>query len=125
MATGKELVAEVRRLAAEQPDFIYGNQEGAEENECSYFGCAVGDSNGQACIVGQAMTNLGVDMERLEDLEKSGISAGIIAALEDGLVPIKHTGEDAQWLANVQYYQDNGRPWGEAVALASEGGYEV
>lgn len=119
MVTAEQVIAEVRRLAAEQPDFVYGAQEGAGGN-CSYFGCAIGDTSGQACIVGQALAGLNVDMSGLLETEKTaaGVTAG--GALRRRMVDVAYTESEASWLTEVQYLQDADVPWGEAVAKADQ-----
>lgn len=114
MTTATEVIEEVRRLAAEQPDFVYSNQGGAG-GECSYFGCTVGDSSGQACIVGQALANLNVDMSDLKHWEDKGYGMGIAEALEKKVVAIPYTEREARWLDNVQYPQDFADSWTVAV----------
>ena len=120
MTTATEVIEEVRRLVAEQPDFVYGKQEGAG-GECSYFGCNVGDSAGQACIVGQALANLNVDMSDMKHKEAQGYGMDIGAALEKEVVAIPYTEEEARWLGDVQYNQDFDKPWAQAVELAGKG----
>lgn len=121
MTNATQVIEEVRRLAAEQPDFVYGNQEGADVNEdCSYFGCAIGDTSGQACIVGQALANLDVDMTNLQRKEVKGFGPAIGEALESRVVAIPYTEEEQAWLGNVQYHQDRKEPWARAVELADK-----
>lgn len=116
MTTATQVIEEVRRLAAEQPDFVYSEQEGSDANEdCSYFGCALGLTSGQACIVGQALASLDVDMSDLKRQEDNGYGMDIGAALEQGVVEIPYNVEERAWLSNVQYHQDRGEPWGRAV----------
>ena len=119
MTTATQVIEEVRRLAEEQPDFVYGHQEGAV-GECSYFGCALKDTSGQACIVGQALANLNVDMSDLKRKEDRGIGMAIAEAFEWEVVDIPYTEEEVRWLGDVQYHQDNKEPWAQAVALADK-----
>lgn len=119
MTTATQVIEEVRRLAAEQPDFVYSKQEGAGDN-CSYFGCALGDTSGQACIVGQALANLNVDMMGLKGKEAKDVGMAIGVALEHGVVTIPYTEREARWLDDVQYHQDRGETWAQAVALADK-----
>jgi hypothetical protein len=119
VTTATQVIEEVHRLAEEQPDFVYSDQEVANE-ECSYFGCAIGNTTGQACIVGQALANLNVDMSDMKRKEDTGYGMAIATALEEGVVDIPYTEEEAKWLGDVQYYQDRGEPWAQAVALADK-----
>lgn len=120
MTTATQVIEEVRRLAEEQPDFVYSDQEGAGGGECSYFGCSAGDSSGQACIVGQGLASLNVDMSDLKRKEDTGHGMAIATALEGGVVDIPYTEEEAKWLGDVQNHQDGGKPWAQAVALADK-----
>ena len=120
MTTATQVIEEVHRLAEEQPDFVYSDQEGAGEDECSYFGCAIGNTAGQACIVGQALANLNVDMTDMKRKEDSGYGMAIATALEEGVVDIPYTEREAKWLGDVQYHQDRGDTWAQAVALADK-----
>ena len=120
MTTATQVIEEVRRLAEEQPDFVYSEQEGAAGSECSYFGCAIGNTAGQACIVGQALDNLYVDMSDLKRKEDNGYGIGIAGALEWKVVDIPYTEREARWLGDVQYHQDLGESWARAVVLADK-----
>lgn len=119
MTTATQVIEEVRRLAEEQPDFVYSDQEVVVE-ECSYFGCAIGNTAGQACIVGQALANLNVDMSDMKRKEDTGYGMAIAEALEWGVVDILYKGREAKWLGDVQYHQDFSKPWAKAVALADK-----
>lgn len=119
MTTATQVIEEVRRLAAEQPDFVYSGQEGAV-GECSYFGCATDNTSGQACIVGQALANLNVDMSDLKRNEDKGYGMDIGAALDVGVVDIPYAEREAKWLGDVQYHQDRGESWAQAVELVDK-----
>lgn len=121
MTTATQVIEEVRRLAEEQPDFVYSKQEGANANEdCSYFGCFIGNTTGQACIVGQALAKLSVDMSDLKREEDKGFGMGIAEALVGGVVDIPYTEREAKWLGDVQNHQDLGESWAQAVVLADK-----
>lgn len=119
MTTATELIQEVRKIAAERPDFIYSNQ-GVDTNLCSYFGRAVGDESGSPCIVGQALKNLEVNTEELWEVEHAGKDSDIGTVLGRGYVDIECTGIEAMWLARVQMRQDDGLSWAEAVEEADK-----
>lgn len=119
MTTATQVIEEVRRLAEEQPDFVYTDQEVANE-ECSYFGCAIGNTTGQACIVGQSLANLNVDMSDLKRKEDNGYGMSIAEVLGWRVVDIPYTEREAKWLGDVQYHQDRGETWAQAVALADK-----
>lgn len=119
MTTATQVIEEVRRLAEEKPDFVYSDQEVAV-GECSYFGCTIGNTAGQACIVGQALANLNVDMSDLKRKEDSGYGMAIAEVLGWRVVDILYTEREAKWLGDVQYHQDFGKPWAKVVALADK-----
>lgn len=116
------LVQAVRDIARERPDFVYGSMYAA----CSYQikGCP-------ACIIGQALARIGVDVNVLMYLDTGGdledtkftspwsgdttvrslAGAGSILLDYDPDIRIK-------WLNSVQEDQDNDSSWGDAVRRA-------
>lgn len=115
--TVQDVVREVRRIAEEEPDFVYTIQpENATSGSC-YYASADGQGNGRGCIVGQALGRLGVSMEALGDLDK-GEEASVIRVLPD-ILPVYASDEGAlNWLSDVQHQQDIGYQWGAAVRSA-------
>lgn len=136
---------EVRKLASENPDFIYTNQEGVPEKvggSCSYLAAvdyttyeifqedgkfpedlSYDDARkqgllGNRCIVGQALHNLGVDDDFLESHE--GIGADFLVGNLTQRVKGAPKPLTQMWLAYVQGLQDEGNPWGEAVKIADK-----
>lgn len=120
MTTATELIQEVRKIAAERPDFIYSGQPNGSHCLCSYFGRAIGDEAGSPCIVGQALKNLEVPMEGLREVEHAGEDSDISTVLDRGYVDIEYTGSEAMWLAKVQMKQDDGETWAKAVEEADK-----
>lgn len=136
------VIAEVRNLARQKPDFIYTDQEGVPYRvggSCSYLAATddIGFSIlqdvgkfpqdlsydearqrgllGQRCIVGQALSNLGVSDETLKEHE--GVGAKFLAGrLLEG---VKAKESQLLWLESVQAEQDSGETWGEAVQIAN------
>ena len=106
--TAELLVAEVRRLAAENPDATYFRNA----STCSYLhGTAAG---GVGCIIGQAILAIDPDLrDFLRQVDGESISA---ISKRLGL----SYGPEIQWLSRVQFKQDCGNPWGKAVSLANE-----
>lgn len=109
--TEQDIINEVLRLAAENPDFVYQAPDYHPEETrgtCVY----IHDGNG-SCIVGQALVNKGIDPEEIERFE------GLPADLMLSNLGIKEEADQGQtWLDQVQSYQDTGTPWGEAVEEA-------
>lgn len=119
--TAKELIEEVRKIAKENPDFVYAKQEGrTNDDNCSYFGRAIGDETGTPCIVGQALKNLEVDTSALKEYEVLSIGSAIGDVLARELVAVEYTDSERQWLDRVQYSQDIMGSWGEAVVYADK-----
>ena len=120
MTTATELIQEVRKIAAERPNFVYGKQ-GVDNDSCSYFGRDVGDETGSPCIIGQALKNLGVDTSRLKEAEDHLADDLVISsALDAGHIEIAYTDREAQWLLHVQTKQDSDETWAKAVEEADK-----
>lgn len=114
--TSKDLVEEVRRVADAEPDYNYQDNTGTEPGMCSYFGRTVGVEEGNPCIIGKALGNLGVDMSVVKEMEKKGEDPNIEALLEDGMIDVEVVDiKDTTWLASVQNRQDLGMNWAESV----------
>lgn len=121
MTTATELIQEVRKIAAERPDFVYGKQGLFSPDTCSYFGRDIGDESGSPCIIGQALKNLGVDTSRLKQAEDEyDDNIGIASALDVRHIEISYTDREALWLSHVQTKQDSDRPWAEAIEEADK-----
>lgn len=99
---GQNLVAEVRKIAAENPDYVY-------DGACVYV------RDGQpACLVGKAAWNLElIDAEIENDSRNDGGVDDLVAYLE-----IHITYEESAWLGLVQEEQDGGSRWHSAVSKA-------
>lgn len=120
MTTATELIQEVRKIAAERPDFVYGDQ-GIDNNTCSYFGRDIGDESGSPCIIGQALKNLGVDTSRLKQAEDElAEDLEISRVLGLGYIELPYTDQEAQWLQKVQTNQDFNDYWVKAVEEADK-----
>lgn len=129
-----DLVREVKRLVAENPDFVYMNGGAYDSNEdvptCSYV---TGD-NGQGCIFGQALINLGVDKEELSYWEQFNSGETSIADLLDhhgrGGQPLKYENEGYGSITyrsfeTLQKHQDMGRTWKESLRITESNYPEV
>ena len=105
---GAELIAEVRRIAAEMPGHTYTPEEG--EGSCMY-----GHHDGPGCIIGWAL-------QRLDPKVYAAVLEGWNGAEVDQLISgglIDATEEEGVWLTAVQSRQDMEDRWGWAVAQAS------
>ena len=136
--TVDDVVREVRKLATKQPDFNYKDQAGVDNwgMSCSYLagmsstqykdselsesGLTYSEARtqgilGKGCIVGQALTSLGVPADALYEFEGMGAdyTVGSITGHSEESVSGK-----LLWLLEVQNSQDVGNPWGSAVEYA-------
>lgn len=111
----EKVVAEVRRIAAENPDFIYENS----------VGCAYGRRDADTgevvpdCLIGHAFYALGVSGETLAEwggADSPKVSELIMRHYTPGLV----TSRESIWLEEVQSGQDNNLPWIAAVSVADQ-----
>lgn len=113
--TVEDVYNEVVRLADVFQDFAYNNQPGRnDEDLCGYAGHTVGTDDGQACIVGQALMNLGVPSDDLVwcSLPADLLIYDLIGTPEDNMYSIL--------LRGIQQEQDTGETWSDAVRLAHE-----
>lgn len=118
--TVADVVTEVRKLAAERPDFNYKAQPGLEPSDmggCSYVGRDRYDPEGEGCIIGQALARLGVNHDDLVEREGNLASTAIQRLLGQVVTDVDDFDED-RWLDAVQGNQDAAHPWGIAVANA-------
>lgn len=114
--TYEDVLAEVIKLGEAEPDFVYTDQPGADfDGTCHYlYGNAEGE--GRGCIVGQALLNLGVSKERIESFREDYVDLFLPNVLGLAFPDRDSPGLKAiQTLTNIQYAQDDGKPWGEAV----------
>lgn len=110
----RALVAAVRELAAESPEFVY---EAPVGEFCKYVhrtdeGHLIG-----GCIVGQAALKVGVPIEKLQSFDSWDDGSAGNAFSEFSISP-----EVLNWLQRVQESQDAKSPWGDAVAHADRFG---
>ena len=102
-----QVQAEIRKLAQEQPDFVYKRPESS--SFCLYVHEASDGSKTPGCIVGHALHRLGFSFDELEIGGTAGEALhrlGISDWDKDTVV----------WITRVQGEQDTGIPWGQAVA---------
>lgn len=97
MITAAEVVGAVRRQATEHPERVARS-------------CYIGQ-NGPSCIIGHALTDLGVGENALIPLNTDSITY-----LIDFLFPtLARTPQVVEWLQKVQDVQDKGWSWFTAV----------
>lgn len=121
------LRGEIRKLAAEDPDRVYEPQQNLG---CYYARDRHGIGREHGCIVGQAIFRLIPEMEPTEDgatftlpgypsydqVEYNGIAWN---SKKDYMTYPVEFPED-EWIEWVQFYQDRGNSWSEAVETADQ-----
>lgn len=110
---GADLVATVRKLADEKPDYVYG-----DGGTCRYFDPVVGDSYVPGCIVGHALAASGVTYDELGALHNVESVTDLTSADHPKIKFEDLDAEQLGWLDEVQTKQDEQVPWGRAVAYA-------
>ena len=111
MTTTEDVAREMRRLAAERPDYVYGgNAEAPYGKACWYVH---GDEHGNlveaGCLVGQALHALGFSLEELVLHEDEPAGTMLVN------LGVTEVSDDAQGITRAQRAQDDGRAWGKAI----------
>lgn len=106
--TNEDLLRTLREVAAEQPEKVYKSPAGAG-GSCFYV-----HGNEPGCIVGHALHRLGVPLETLKEHESDAARA----PLNDLFPEVTEGAMDL--VDSVQYLQDRGEPWGEAIKALDE-----
>lgn len=114
-----DVVTKVRKIAAERSDFVYTNQPESkliepEDLECSYTSAGTHTSEGESCIVGQALQQLGYTKEQLNRVNRWKASE----ALKGLKIIYDDKDTKAAWLNYMQSRQDGGTEWGQCIFLA-------
>lgn len=124
--TPKLLKEKVLEVAAEKPDYRYG------DDFCVYFDAPADEGEwydevntdcsqwAPSCIMGHALQRIGFNAEDVESHNDDSISTlltflGCRTLAKDS---VSFSSPTVFWLSKVQGYQDNKHPWGEAVKLA-------
>ena len=94
----------VRRLAAEHPD---------RHTICRYTN---EDSTEPVCIIGHAVHELGVPLGSLAE-NQSMPTCDALSLVKSSVLP---SIQELDWLSTVQFEQDNGASWSEAVQTADK-----
>lgn len=114
--TDEQVIAAIRAVAAENPDKVYAlpdHMEPMYEGACNYVHTAPDDEAklSPGCLIGSALHRLGVPLETLAKVEGSAAGSAIAELLPQITVGTR------VYANNVQMWQDDGRTWGQAVAL--------
>lgn len=109
------VIREIRRIASEQPEHVYRPPVACRIG-CSYVDSA--NAPGTGCIVGQAVIALGLPVERLAEWENGHDETSSTIMLP--AMDIGGSRAELRWIRRVQSEQDQGKAWGEAVAIADQ-----
>lgn len=112
-----EIIAEIRRIAAESPDYVYKpvvKPNSLSLETCEYVERSADGELVGSCIVGRALVNLGVPPEVLTFTSDYTPTAFGLLADPDG----DGEGTEIIWIQRVQSGQDEKMSWGDAVARA-------
>lgn len=105
---GCQLIAEVRKVAADNPLFQYYN---GEDESCKYI-----SNGGPDCLIGHALWNIGlIDADWQGDRQSRSDIRNIVEWAEWEL-----DASEVDWLAHVQQSQDNSCPWGRCIRQADD-----
>lgn len=124
--TYNEAKAELLRLADANPDFIYKDPFRETDDLCVYFDP---DSRAPSCIVGHVLAAHGVTLDglnifALEAQERGDVNvpltneSSVSALVGAGVIGTKGDDRVRALLQSAQFSQDEGTPWGAAVAGA-------
>lgn len=110
-----DIVAEVRKVAKENPTFVYVRQF---TNSVSAPLCKYQEADGcDGCIFGHVFSRLGLMDKLLNQFPQQ--RASILVVLQDlGLIQTSEDRTMARWCEDVQSSQDSGIPWADAVQRA-------
>lgn len=107
--TFDKLWSAIEKIVEEHPDVVYPVDE---DGGCYYSKGVCGDGDG--CLIGQALQACGLDVTPLDSDTPSDI-CNIIREFE-----LNYTEAQVGLLDELQYYQDIGTPWEDALAKAVE-----
>ncbi len=114
--TYEDVLAEVIKVGEAEPDFVYTDQPGVDYDGTCHYLYGNGDGDGRGCIVGQALLNLGITEERIKSFREDYADTFL-----PNVLGIDSPGEGSEeytalkTIMHIQFAQDNGEPWGEAV----------
>ena len=114
--TYEDVLAEVIKVGEAEPDFVYTEQPDADYDGTCHYLYGNDEGEGRGCIVGQALLNLGISKERIESFREDYADVFLPNVLALATPDAYSSGYEAlKTLTYIQYAQDSGEPWGEAV----------
>lgn len=121
VVTAETVLDAVKELAEKNPDKVYKpvkNEDGFYNVNCKYTKDATGTGDGHCCIIGQALLNVGFPLKDLAKFDEGIVPDASETLKELGVVSV--TEKTFNILNEIQMYQDDGTPWGEAVTYTVE-----
>jgi hypothetical protein len=115
--TASDVVAELRAVVAEQPDYVYEYPGEAPDKSLDCYYVHPSESGTvPGCVVGHVLNRLGVPLHVLRGYE--GSDARNVAERTLNITGDPDHGHDARLaLQQVQCAQDRGMAWGAALAM--------
>lgn len=104
-------------LAAGSPDFQYRTANKIPEDVST--GCYYIKDGEPSCIVGQALSLLGVQPDEFTEQDSARNVTCEILGINRFEVDAK-TREDLEWIDLVQSHQDSNMPWSECITYANQ-----
>ena len=115
--TGDQIITEMRRLAKENPGYVYGNEY--SDQGCLYYDAK---KNCGACLVGQALFNLGANVRVLDEsmytpsFKSLARNWNELSAEHDVNFDFTQlTDRQINWISDAQGNQDTGSTWENAL----------
>lgn len=117
--TGKDVVNNVRKLAQECPSFVYNTEFSGDICYYTKGSDHAGKYDNVGCIIGQALI-LSANSDELEWLKDKLITVddkyGYACGSTLHFLKITASEEELKWLTEIQFKQDTGYSWENAVA---------
>lgn len=112
ITTDAEVMATLRAVVAERPDYVY---DSGDRNEYGDMTCNYVQDGTPSCLVGHVLFRLGIPLTELSAFDVAGGASadGVARLVLDGVTESTIKG---LWFA--QHAQDHGDTWAEALAAA-------
>lgn len=114
----ENLMKAVRRIAADNPDFIYEKSEGPD-------GCWYVRGGEFSCLIGRGLGAVGFTTDQLKSYEGVSALSVVFQLFFPQMGPDEDTSLGIEWLDHVQTYQDDSMPWHYAISNADIDVYGV
>lgn len=106
-------------IAEKGEDYVYVNERGVSGGACYNVHTDPDGNLTPGCLVGHALYLGGIPLASMGGLRMTSAAGSLLGDLRDeGL--LSRSPAAVEWLLDVQLAQDDGKTWGEAVAIADE-----